>query len=401
MRYLDRAVELLCVASFFVLCGCPGGGGMGGGGNVAPVAEDQSVDVMIDTPEDISLVATDGDNGPQALTFSIVTQPTAGTLSAMTGNQVTYTPNPQFAGLDRFTFTAFDGEDTSNEAEVCIEVTATPQDGSTNDCSSIGGGGGDGGGGGSGGGDGGEDDDLFTLTLNILATARTGVVRVVGYENQPNITRADTATTAWDFDSSYSMGNHPGTSSQRIFSFAPGTQITLVADELNVPGVTLNASVILDLNDTTLFPSIPAQFVEWGVSEVGTAEGSDKGILHFTMDRDRTIDAVFQDMNALRIGVVGGVTGTGTTVDMEIMSTPLTIPPEIPQGFTGGNIVGTIFTGQAGEIGIFGFYNDGTVVTFTVPAPAPFTSWSGDGAISGRSITLTFGQGTEATLTFP
>jgi gliding motility-associated-like protein len=89
--------------------------------NDAPVASDKSVTTAEDTALPITLVATDVDGTP--LTYSIVTQPTNGTLSAVSGSGVTYTPNPNYNGPDSFTFRANDGTVNSNTATVSITVT--------------------------------------------------------------------------------------------------------------------------------------------------------------------------------------------------------------------------------------------------------------------------------------
>jgi len=94
--------------------------GIGGPGNTAPTADDQSISTVQNTPVDIALTATDPHNDP--LTYSIVTQPTNGTLSGTAPN-VTYTPNTDFTGSDSFTFKANDGEFDSNIATVNINVT--------------------------------------------------------------------------------------------------------------------------------------------------------------------------------------------------------------------------------------------------------------------------------------
>jgi large repetitive protein len=88
--------------------------------NVAPVAEDQAVEVIEDTPKDIVLVATDADGDP--LTYTIVNPPANGVLTG-TGANITYTPNQDYFGPDSFTFTASDGVLTSNVATVTITVT--------------------------------------------------------------------------------------------------------------------------------------------------------------------------------------------------------------------------------------------------------------------------------------
>ena len=89
--------------------------------NDAPVAQPQTVTTPEDTAISINLAASDVDN--TTLTYSIVTQPTHGSLSALSGNKVTYTPNKDYNGTDSFTFKANDGSLDSNVATVTIKVT--------------------------------------------------------------------------------------------------------------------------------------------------------------------------------------------------------------------------------------------------------------------------------------
>jgi len=90
--------------------------------NQAPVAQNQTVTTAEDTAKEITLVASDADGNP--LTYSIVAQPMHGSLSAVSGNQVTYTPAPDYFGTDSFTFKANDGTLDSNIATVSITVSA-------------------------------------------------------------------------------------------------------------------------------------------------------------------------------------------------------------------------------------------------------------------------------------
>ena len=71
-----------------------------------PTTNDVSATTDEDTPVTLTLDATeiDGDN----YSFSIVSQPTNGTLGSINGNQVEYTPNQDFNGTDTFTFEATD-----------------------------------------------------------------------------------------------------------------------------------------------------------------------------------------------------------------------------------------------------------------------------------------------------
>ncbi|MFZ4596223.1 MAG: Ig-like domain-containing protein, partial [Verrucomicrobiaceae bacterium] len=92
--------------------------------NVAPTALAQSVATNEDTAKDITLAASDP--GADTQTFSIVNGPTPaqGTLSAIAGNQVTFTPALNFNGSASFTFKATDSDGAdSNTATVSITVS--------------------------------------------------------------------------------------------------------------------------------------------------------------------------------------------------------------------------------------------------------------------------------------
>ncbi|HVR79948.1 MAG TPA: Ig-like domain-containing protein, partial [Acidimicrobiia bacterium] len=87
---------------------------------VAPVAQNQTVNTNVGAAKTITLVATDINNDP--LIYSVVPPgPTNGTLTG-TGADRTYTPAAGFSGVDSFTFTANDGTADSNIATVTINV---------------------------------------------------------------------------------------------------------------------------------------------------------------------------------------------------------------------------------------------------------------------------------------
>ena len=95
--------------------------------NIIPVAKAQSVSLNEDSSKVIVLEGTDIDS--DALTYSIVTNPIHGTLTGTVPN-LTYTPNPNYHGLDSFTFKVNDGEADSSTAKVSITVKSindTPQ----------------------------------------------------------------------------------------------------------------------------------------------------------------------------------------------------------------------------------------------------------------------------------
>ena len=89
--------------------------------NDAPVVADQSVTTNEDTAKSITLVGTDVDG--DTLTYSVVTQPTKGTLSG-TGSALVYTPTANLNGADTFTFKVNDGTVNSAVATVTIGITA-------------------------------------------------------------------------------------------------------------------------------------------------------------------------------------------------------------------------------------------------------------------------------------
>ena len=96
---------------------------MGACGPQPPQAQNGSAGTAVATPVTVTLHGTDDGlpNPPGALSFGIASLPAHGSLTdpgagvigsvptALTGNQVVYTPAPGYAGADSFTFTANDG----------------------------------------------------------------------------------------------------------------------------------------------------------------------------------------------------------------------------------------------------------------------------------------------------
>ncbi len=87
--------------------------------NDSPEAANQSVSTNEDIALAITLVANDVDNTD--LTYTVLTNPTKGTLSGTAPN-LTYTPNANYFGTDSFTFKASDGNSDSNTATVNITI---------------------------------------------------------------------------------------------------------------------------------------------------------------------------------------------------------------------------------------------------------------------------------------
>lgn len=91
--------------------------------NDPPVAADRSVLARLNTPVAVSIVATDPDS--TSLSYLVVQAPASAVLSGIAPN-LTYTPNPGFAGIDTLRFTASDGTLTSATATVTIRVNQPP-----------------------------------------------------------------------------------------------------------------------------------------------------------------------------------------------------------------------------------------------------------------------------------
>ncbi len=78
-----------------------------------------SVATAVDQPVTVTLGARDPDGEP--LTLRIVSQPSHGTVG-LVGTRATYFPESGFAGIDRFTFAAWDGSTDSNLGAVLVNV---------------------------------------------------------------------------------------------------------------------------------------------------------------------------------------------------------------------------------------------------------------------------------------
>ncbi|WP_309894564.1 kelch repeat-containing protein [Archangium sp.] len=104
--------------------------------NDAPVARPAAVTTKQGSAAQVTLAATDVEWG--TLAYTVVTGPAHGTLSG-TPPQLTYTPEPGFAGEDSFTFTARDEQGAqSNEATVSLTVTPRKGGGGGLGCTAMG-----------------------------------------------------------------------------------------------------------------------------------------------------------------------------------------------------------------------------------------------------------------------
>ena len=90
--------------------------------NTPPVAQDNNVEVRLNTSTEVVLSASDGEGDP--LHYTVLTQPVAGTLSG-TPPALLYTPFQDYLGPDRFTFQASD--DMFDSAPGTITLSVLPR----------------------------------------------------------------------------------------------------------------------------------------------------------------------------------------------------------------------------------------------------------------------------------
>ena len=98
--------------------------------NHPPVATDDSYNAAQDTPLTIAapgVLANDTDADADALSASLVTPPSHGTVTLSADGGFTFTPAAGYSGADTFTYKAGDGKDQSSVATVTIAIAAAPQ----------------------------------------------------------------------------------------------------------------------------------------------------------------------------------------------------------------------------------------------------------------------------------
>lgn len=97
--------------------------------NTPPLPTNDTTTTNEDTPININVLANDTDADGNPLTLSVATNPTNGiatvnnndTPTDPTDDTITYTPNPNFNGIDTFTYQVSDGTDTAT-ATVTVNV---------------------------------------------------------------------------------------------------------------------------------------------------------------------------------------------------------------------------------------------------------------------------------------
>ena len=87
------------------------------------MAEDDAATVAEDNPVTIPVLDNDSDVDGDPLTIDEVTQPANGTVVINPDGTVTYTPDPDFNGIDTFTYTVCDPSGACDTATVTVNVT--------------------------------------------------------------------------------------------------------------------------------------------------------------------------------------------------------------------------------------------------------------------------------------
>ena len=88
--------------------------------NDPPTADDQNINVSMNTSTNVTLTGNDSEG--HALTFTVISSPSNGTLTGATPDFV-YAPDTDFTGSDSFTFVSFDGLSYSPIATVSLNVS--------------------------------------------------------------------------------------------------------------------------------------------------------------------------------------------------------------------------------------------------------------------------------------
>ena len=101
-------------------------------GNQAPVAENDAVSTLRDTPVVIDALANDHDVNGDALSLVSVTDPPNGTAVVIPEKTIRYSPDSRFIGKDTFSYTIDDGKGETDTALVTVSVRENTllQDGS-------------------------------------------------------------------------------------------------------------------------------------------------------------------------------------------------------------------------------------------------------------------------------
>lgn len=99
----------------------PGGVAVVLNGNNLPVAEADEASVLVDTSVDVNVLANDTDVDGDTLTVSQAIS-SFGTVTILPDQQLSYTPNPDFVGVDTVIYSITDGKGGTASSELVVNV---------------------------------------------------------------------------------------------------------------------------------------------------------------------------------------------------------------------------------------------------------------------------------------
>jgi hypothetical protein len=91
--------------------------------NTPPDAKNDSTTTVFQTAKSIAVLGNDSDANGDVLSITGTTTPANGTI-AIDGDEITYTPNAGFTGVDTFNYTIVDGKGGTDTATVTVNISA-------------------------------------------------------------------------------------------------------------------------------------------------------------------------------------------------------------------------------------------------------------------------------------
>jgi len=340
-----------------------------------PTTNDVSATTDEDTAVTLTLDATeiDGDN----YSFSIISQPSNGTLGSINGNQVEYTPNQDWNGTDTFTFEATDDKTfRRNVATATITINAVNDAPVANDITSQ------------------VTDENRAMQLDITldATDVEGdalTYSVVGTNNGTVTINGSTATYTpnqdWNGEDTFTYKANDGeldSNTATVTVTVNAVNDAPVANNMSV-STDSGASLQIDLDVSDVDGDTLTPFVSSNVSN-GTL-----AIISGTTSMSYNPTDGFQGTDSFVYGVNDGTVDSNTATVTITVSSSNSAP-------TTSNVTGSTNEDTTVSVTLNGSDSDGDSLSYTlVTNPA-----NGSASISGSSLSYTPGQDWAGTDTF-
>jgi len=203
--------------------------------NDLPVADPQSVTTQEDIALDITLTGSDVESS--VLTFTITVDPDHGEITGSAPN-LTYSPDPDYFGLDSFSFVVHDGSEYSLPADINIDITPV------NDAPEI----------------------IEQVSLNTLE--ETALTIILGHLSviDPDNTYPDDFTLTVLPGTDYTLDGHTITP---VLDFVGTLSVPVVVNDGLVDSNTYYLTVtVLNVNDAPLVSDIPDTTFPVGLTEL-------------------------------------------------------------------------------------------------------------------------------------